>query len=119
MTNENIYNLSRKSDFRIKIEAGIVIYAINDVSGEDPAIPDPDLTTIQAQKRHALSTSVLNGAQEYAIRFSIACAARDGLNAQYDINLAYTGGDEDAAINNQIENIWDNMAGVSFLDLNP
>ena len=116
MTNENILLLSRQ--IRDKVETGIAL-AATQISGEDPTAPIINLTVTQAAKRHALATSVLNNTQQYAKRFALPCAAQQGLNDEYDSNLNYIGTNEDNAINFTINSIWDDMSGVSFLDLNP
>lgn len=116
MTNENILLLSRQ--IRDKVESGIAL-AATQISGEDPTAPVINLTAIQASKRHSLATSVLNNTQEYAKRFALPCAAQQGLNDEYDSNLNYIGANEDSSINFTINSVWDDMAGVSYSDLNP
>ena len=113
MTNENILLLSQKDDFRKKIQSGIVL-AATQISGETPT----NLTDAQAAKRQSLANNVLTNSQEYAKRFSLACAAQQGLNDSYDADLNYIGTNEDSDINFTINSVWDDMAGVSYLDLN-
>ena len=123
MTNLEINQLAKNPEFRKRIESAIVL-AATQISGENPVKPDPapDLTVIQAQRRHNKATTVLNDSQNETPKFAYAAAAQAGLNSVIGINedgsLNYTGGASlDGDIAFIITNIWDDMSGVSYADL--
>ena len=119
MDNEEIWVLSRNSEFQKRIGSSIAKAAAA-ISGEDPA----PYTQIWVDKRHKLATSVINSNGTYTKTFSINSAAQSGLNSVITINvdgsLQYTGvGTLDADIDFTVISLWDDVAGVSYDDKQP
>ena len=123
MTNLQINTLAKNSELRKIIESSIVVAAVK-ISGENPGAVTPNLTEVQARKRHAKATSVLANSQLQAPSFAYAAASQPGLNSVITINtdgsLTYTGSNPqglDGDVDYIIESIWDDLSGVSYEDL--
>ena len=120
MDNKGIFELSVNAEFSQRIAASVA-KAANQISGEDPTSYG-GVGSDWANKRHDLATRSINNSTAYSKIFSLQAAAQSGLNSVITIesngSLTYTGGGTlDADIDFTITSLWDDVAGVSFEDI--
>jgi hypothetical protein len=118
-TNAEIYELGYNQNFKENIQVAI-LKAATQVSGEDPS----GMSDEKRDKRHNLATAVIGSPGGYSIIFANICAAQSGLysviTVEEDDSLTYTGGGTlDGDIEFTVDSVWDDVAGVSYVDNNP
>jgi len=113
----NLHEVATHPDF-IRIVKMAILKQAAAVAGEDST----NLQAVVATKRQNLANQVFANATHQAREFSFHIATYGGDVISVDANkvLVYTGnGDIDSAIDNLIDTVWNDRAGVTYLELNP